>query len=88
MVDHSKRQDVDPNDHTNGHERPNKRARMDIDSADEQGDASNPEYVSDEKSLLDLDDEEEETPYQPEETRPSDLYLDTVILFAALYCGC
>jgi hypothetical protein len=74
---------VDPKRHDDGQadsgsERPTKRARMSAEPSNEHGRVLGDKLVENVNGGEDIDeDDEEETPYQ-EETRPSDLYLDTV----------
>ncbi|KAF8963939.1 hypothetical protein BDZ97DRAFT_1818687 [Flammula alnicola] len=78
MVDQTiKRHDNASDGTPDSSERPNKRARMSVEPADANGTVAIGQFSFDEKTLAALD-EDDDTPHQPEETRASDLYLDTI----------
>ncbi|PPR06132.1 hypothetical protein CVT26_005354 [Gymnopilus dilepis] len=71
----SKRSENGADSGSNVTERPTKRARL---SLEPEGHAAEKESNEDAVNMVDLDEEEEESRYLPEESRASDLYLDTI----------
>ena len=81
----SKRSENGADSGSNVTERPTKRARL---SLEPEGHAAEKESNEDAVNMVDLDEEEEESRYLPEESRASDLYLDTVGTLSNRYDLC
>lgn len=74
----TKRSENNADDGPNVSERPSKRARLSVEPEDTTFDTDSKTDVT---NAMDLNEEGEESQYAPEETRASDLYLDTVGAF-------
>ena len=78
----------------NASQRPNKRARMSTENSNADTEIPDVKHASELAISTEMDDGEDDTVYQPEEIRASDLYLDTassldiVIAFVALIVQC
>ncbi|KAF8203905.1 spindle pole body protein [Pholiota molesta] len=76
MVEQANKRHDDNQDESNEVERPIKRARINVDSAGKL--ATEARNTLSQNDASEMDEIEEDTVNEPEETRPSDLYLDTI----------